>query len=556
MTTSCRADRSRWFSVRRGLVSKTTYLSNVIRSTALARGSENVLAASFTVTAAQELAGRNLPIPKNQLGTLHSLAYRSIDAPPVAEERLEEWNKAHPALALTVKPGAKTNLDDGAPVEASDDGATEGDALLSEMDIYRNRMIDRSLWKPAVRSFAEKWSEWKRAEGVIDFVDMIEIALADVAAAPGNPQVGFVDETQDLSAVELALVRKWGTRMERLVLAGDDDQAIYRFRGATPDAFLDPPVPEEDKKVLAQSFRVPASVHRVAEHWVARLSRREPKVYLPREEEGDVRHMPLQFAAPGELVAAAAEAAERGTVMILGSCSYMLDPIKHELRRQGLPFHNPYRRKRGDWNPLARRANQVSSADRLLAYLIIDERMFGEASRLWTGHDVRRWVHVLKTQGVFRRGAKTAVADLPDRELSYTEVASLFDDEVELEQCVTPSVEWFERHLQAGVRKGMEFPIAVVKKRGGAVLLEEPRIVLGTIHSTKGAQADTVLLLPDLSLRGALEWNSPGERQDSVVRQFYVGMTRAKRELVVCDASSPRAISVEQLIAGARQGAA
>src|SRR5207248_7746996 len=36
------------------------------------------------------------------------------------------------------------------------------------------------------------------------------------------------------------------------------------------------------------------------------------------------------------------------TVMFLASCSYMLDPLKACLKKRALPFHNPYRRKRGD----------------------------------------------------------------------------------------------------------------------------------------------------------------------------------------------------------------
>jgi hypothetical protein len=62
------------------------------------------------------------------------------------------------------------------------------------------------------------------------------------------------------------------------------------------------------------------------------------------------------------------------TVMVLATCSYMLEPLMAVLKRRGLPFHNPYRRKRRDWNPLqppaleanARRPHQPNAAERLL----------------------------------------------------------------------------------------------------------------------------------------------------------------------------------------------
>jgi hypothetical protein len=50
--------------------------------------------------------------------------------------------------------------------------------------------------------------------------------------------------------------------------------------------------------------------------------------------------------------------------------------------------------------------------------------------------------------------------------------------------------------------------------------------------------SDVVYLFPDVSLAGMREWLSRGEQHDNVVRQFYVGMTRAREELVVCGPSS------------------
>src|SRR5207253_1517654 len=57
------------------------------------------------------------------------------------------------------------------------------------------------------------------------------------------------------------------------------------------------------------------------------------------------------------------------TVMFLATCGYLLDPLKYELRRQGVPFGNKWKAKRGDWNPLRHRAGTVSAADRILAFL-------------------------------------------------------------------------------------------------------------------------------------------------------------------------------------------
>jgi DNA helicase II / ATP-dependent DNA helicase PcrA len=547
---------------------KTTFLSGSVRNTALLRGGHNVVVASFTVTAAAELASRGLPLPKSQLGTLHSLCYRQLDRPPVADEQIEDWNKAHPALTLTLR--AKPNVDDGAPLEAGMGGATDADALAAQVDSLRARMLPEADWPRDAALFYAKWRDWKRAAGVIDFTDMIELAYQDVATAPGNPDIGFFDEVQDFTPLELALIRKWGQSMERVVLAGDDDQCIYSFKGASPDAFLTPDIPDADKIVLSQSWRIPASVHRAAEHWIGQVGMRQEKLYLPRAEEGLVRHIPPAYNTPLSLLTHVEKALERtfpdadgveqpATVMILATCGYMLDPVKHELRKAGLPFHNPYRRTRGDWNPLRPGGKGVSSRERLLSYLVLDDREdtgLGDLSRPWTGEDVRRWAEVVKKQGIFVRGAAGAIAALPDRELEYDEVAALFADDVELEQAVTPDLRWLERNLLAAKRAGMTFPIEVARKRGAKALLTEPRVVLGTIHSVKGGQADVVFLIPDLSSRGSNEWRQRGEPQDSVRRQFYVGMTRARHELAVLTPGSGLFVSPELIVAGARKGSA
>lgn len=75
-------------------------------------------------------------------------------------------------------------------------------------------------------------------------------------------------------------------------------------------------------------------------------------------------------------------------------------------------------------------------------------------------------------------------------------------------------------------------------------------------NSVKGGQADCVYLIPDLSSRGSNEWRQKGGPQDGVRRQIYVGMTRARRELVVCAASTGMHVSPEQIIAGARKESA
>ena len=66
--------------------------------------------------------------------------------------------------------------------------------------------------------------------------------------------VMFVDEAQDLSPLQWAVVRKLAERAKRIYVAGDDDQAIYKWAGADVDYLI-----ENSKKCSRFKTIVPSS---------------------------------------------------------------------------------------------------------------------------------------------------------------------------------------------------------------------------------------------------------------------------------------------------------
>jgi len=100
-----------------------------------------------------------------------------------------------------------------------------------------------------------------------------------------------------------------------------------------------------------------------------------------------------------------------------------------------------------------------------------------------------------------------------------------------------------EGHAIVGKDK-IQFPLAVAHARGPSALEEPPRVTVGTIHSVKGGEADVVFLFPDLSPAGDTAYLRHGPPRDSVIRLFYVGMTRARHTLYVCQRESSMAIIV------------
>ena len=106
------------------------------------------------------------------------------------------------------------------------------------------------------------------------------------------------------------------------------------------------------------------------------------------------------------------------------------------------------------------------------------------------------------------------------------------------------TLEWWQARVNADLRPRVQFPALVATKRGPQALAQVPQVIVGTIHSVKGGQADCVYLFPDLSQAGDAQYRRDGPPHDSVIRQFYVGMTRAREKLYICGRESSMAVTI------------
>jgi DNA helicase-2/ATP-dependent DNA helicase PcrA len=531
---------------------KTTNLSRQIRRAVDRYGPGSVLVTSFSRTAAAELTGRDLPIDPDRIGTLHSHCFHALGAPVIAESCVEEWNRENPRLALT--PAKKQGKLDGEDAAAEDgtEPAKDGDDILQQLSRFRGLMIPRKGWPLTLRQFEEKWTRYKQALNLLDFTDLIERCLSDVAIAPRDPAVIFADEAQDLNRMQLTLIRKWGERANYFILGGDDDQTIFSFTGASPEAILDPDIPEDHKIILKQSFRVPRAVHAVADKLIRQVTRRQEKIYLARPEDGAVHRLSTgSYKSPEYFILKSAEEHLRQgkSVMFLAACSYMLQPMVAALRKRGVPFHNPYRKSNGFWNPL-RIGKKGSSASRILA-LLVGHPDFGEGHRPWTHGDVALWADCVAAKGILKHGmkrklqqhdpAQTATMERLDEIFETGALASLMDA---WDGDYRALLDWWCRLVTADIRGRVQFPADVAAAHGPRALMDPPQVVVGTIHSVKGGQADVVYLFPDLSQAGDAQYNRAGVPHDSVIRVFYVGVTRARETLYICQRASGMAVTI------------
>lgn len=531
---------------------KTTSLSRQIVRAVGRFGTGSVLVTSFSRAAATELVGRDLPVESSKIGTLHAHCYRALGCPAIAEAHVKEWNRLNPHLKIT-SVNRNRKLDGDEESEDQDSGtATGGDRALQELNRLRGRVVPPDHWPATVREFARMWKEYKSTRGLFDFCDLIETALLDFHFAPERPSVIFVDEAQDLNKMQLTLLRKWGAHCRYFIVCGDEDQTVFSFSGASPEAMLDPDIPDDHKIILKQSYRVPRAVHAAADRLIRQVTRRQEKEYLPRPADGTVLRLSQGgYKSPDYwILKTALTHLERGkTVMFLASCSYMLQPVIAVLRKNAIPFHNPYRRTNGFWNPI-RDGKKKSAASRILS-LLSAHPDFGCNPRLWTYRDLALWTEWLVTEGIFKPCAKAVIDAGRDADPVAIEILDQIFEPRALEsllECFEGSyrklLDWWRRRVTATVHSRVRFPADVVMTRGPQALMDRPRVIVGTIHSVKGGEADVVFLFPDLSRSGDAAYQRHGASRDAVIRLFYVGLTRARETLYICQRESPLAVTI------------
>lgn len=505
---------------------KTTELSRIATRRAEEDGSDSLLLCAYTRAAARELAGRHLPLDKNQIGTLHSHCYHALDHPTIAEGEYSTWNSEYPTFELSAQLGR--DQDDPAADPSPHRGPKlYGDQLLELVDHLRHRLIPTAEWPPQAQQFFALWTAWKQAHGFLDFTDLLDWARTLVPVAPGNPTTLIVDEAQDLSLLQWDVVTRWAQHTDHFLCAGDDDQALYRWCGGDFRPLLAAP----NRRVLPRSYRVPARVQAYARQFTEAIGERQAKVWEPRPEPGVCQDGLGTWDTPDYVLGALRAWLEEpwGTYACIAPCAYMLEPLVAVLRSAGIPFGNRWRRRQRAWNPLAPPPRGVSTAQRLLDFA-------RPADRLWTWRELATWLPLIRTDGVLTRGAKSQVALHADEDgaCPLATLEQLFLPE-SLAGALAGDLQWLEYQVLQSRAKGLAYPLRVYRTYGRTALVEEPRVIVGTAHSLKGAEADTVVFFKDLSRAQQVQLYHGGAGADDVYRLLYVAATRARETLLILE---------------------
>ena len=214
------------------------------------------------------------------------------------------------------------------------------------------------------------------------------------------------------------------------------------------------------------------------------------------------------------------------------------------LREMGIPFSNPYRRRRKDWNPLHRDETCTTAAARVEAFLGNWRISFDGLT--WTGTDLCHWLPM--TRGVFRPRLKTkGLATLRDHPGEVPrELLEQFLPGETIDAALSGGLEWLRTVLAPEWSKGGTYACQVAETMGSDALSglkeNEPKVMVGTIHSLKGGESDVVILCPDLSYQGYTQYLGSAAGRYDATRLFYVGMTRARETLILANPAGRMAV--------------
>ena len=462
---------------------------------------------------AQERVASQLGIPKTGMtyfSTIHAMGNRAYKAEfPDSLRVMKAYDFEAVGDRVSMPVRAHWKITEDADFVSS--GGVEygsGDAALSQINLARARGITLEeqikqfanlddlrrfdCFPEDIIQFEQTLKSYKQAEGMFDFNDMLE---RTEACAPLPVRYAIIDEAQDLSAAQWRVCDSLMRNCKKVWIAGDDDQAIYRFSGADATTFLGMGK-HDNARVLEQSYRLPEQVFHFANRIISNVSERVPKDWHTEKSKGKIQSVMIDHAMD--------KASRDGEWLLLVRNRGFMRAYETQLRAMTVPYLTDGRSSLSHAILVAIKAWEKVRTDKPITPT--------EAASIYKQMDT----------GV-KRGFKTV---LKRKLLEQGKEVCVFDDLIANGLAMGRDVPWFDA-LDDIDPKMMGY-LRGVAKRGE--LFTKPRINLNTIHGVKGGEADNVVILPDM---GRLTHTQFEQSPDDEHRCAYVAATRAKTNLYI-----------------------
>ncbi len=444
---------------------------------------------------------------------------------------------------------------------------------------------------------AQVYLEYQKSLQMNNAMDFDDLIVKTIELFRNNPAVLeqyqerfryiHVDEYQDTNTAQFELVRLLASRYRNLCVVGDDDQSIYKFRGANIGNILDFEQHFPDARVvkLEQNYRSTQNILNAANAVIRNNEERKEKQLWSNKEEGsrihfrqfDTAYEEAEYIVFDILSKNRRQEARYGECAILYRTNAQSRILEEWFVREGIPYDivggiNFYSRKEIK-DILAYLKTIANGRDDLAVKRIINvpKRGIGTTSlgkvQLYAmEREIGFWEALCRCESIEGLGkaasklqsfvsmievlrAKARILGLKGlieavlETTGYIEALEEADEEdakeriENLDELITKAAAFEESHPEAGLSEFLE-EVALVADIDS---LEESadRVLLMTLHSAKGLE------FPHVYLAGMEDGMFPGYMAitdddptaiEEERRLAYVGITRAMKDLTLTTA--------------------
>ena len=404
--------------------------------------------------------------------TLHSLCYRSLGIGRnkiLQRDNLAEIGQLTGELArgdlLMDAPAQGIGAD---PLLTVDHFGRTTMRTLQEAWYVHGRELD---WH-RLKRFVSAYTLYKQDMGLLDFTDLLAEYVA--TGQPVPVEVAIIDEAQDLTPLQWAVIEKAFGHCDEMWIGGDDDQELFHWAGAAKDHLLELGYQRE---TLPLSHRLSKPIFDLSQEIIHRVSRRYAKAQRPSDRVGTVNWV----NRPEEVDLS------QGTWLMLARTRFQLKGMIETARDQGVVY-----------SVLGVSSVDAKQVEAIQAY---------EKLRAGGAIDASAALAVLQALG------------RPSMQLAEDGLYGAGDLKI------TPTAIWHDA-LVAMPLEDREYYLACLRR--GERLQDRPRVRIQTIHSAKGMEAENVMLSTDLTQRTFKGYELD---PDSEHRVMFVGVTRASHAL-------------------------
>lgn len=549
----------------------------------------SVLTMTYTVAAARDMRARYAAL--FGADEAEQLAFRTINGVCSRIIRRYERMLGRTAFTLLEDGGEKTALISELYRAQSGEFATESTvkALQTALTYAKNQMMQgEALSSIEVEgvdfaAFFASYDKALRARQLMDYDDQMVYALRILRQYPevlravqAQYRYFCVDEAQDTSKIQHAVIRLLAGRDGNLFMVGDEDQSIYGFRAAYPQALteFDTVYPHAKVLYMEQNYRSTRQIVAAADAFIQKNQNRRPKHMRATQGDGPAVRAHAVYDRQKQydwLCKLAQDCATETAILYRDNDSAL--PLIDRLDRLGLAYRcrqvdslffsnrvvrditdiirfaqNPY-----DGETFLRIYYKLGAGiTKLMAQVAADraeregETMLSfiaglESASAWTKKQCRALqTHLANLLG--ERADKAAYRIV--HFMGYGDFLKERGGDLSKADILEALGAAQDTPLHLLARLG---ELREVVQRGGTGA--DCPFVLSTIHSSKGLEYERVVLMDVMD--GLLPKTLPGvnatkEERDAYEeerRLFYVGMTRAKRELTVVTFRKPELTS-------------